>query len=332
MDTPSLALLEYLSSGPLVWEEEFGSPQVELRVQITAYPPVDAETLRRCAWEIGQERPAEAYAPATNHVGLAAVSPNQGFAHWRIDPEWVEQTAQKRGNAWHHCRLVLRLYDVSCIQFNGFNAHRLQDETLPALCGQRFFHLPRTGTSQLAEVGFVLRSGEFIAAARSHCVQFARDGWSPKREQTALFVDERWRIETVNSVWEQEAYLRERRRPKLRHLLRIATFALAEEENGLPATFVRELAVQQRALGHEVHVFVAHAEESAEPRNVDGVIYHSIPVKRDSSPFETAQVFARDVEPRLQEVGSFDLLHHHEWMTGLAAAKLCKPHLLSLTS
>src|SRR5690348_757506 len=104
MDTPSL-VLDYLSSGPLVWEEEIGSPQVELRVQATACPPVDAETLRRCAWEIGEQRPAEAYAPATNHVGLAAVSPNQGFAHWRILPKWVEKIARQRGAAWHQCRL-----------------------------------------------------------------------------------------------------------------------------------------------------------------------------------------------------------------------------------
>ena len=34
---------------------------------------------------------------------------------------------------------------------------------LPHLCGQLFFHLPKPGTWQLAEVGFLLRNGEFMS-------------------------------------------------------------------------------------------------------------------------------------------------------------------------
>src|SRR4051812_30153782 len=79
--------------------------------------PLDAEVLRRCAWDIGERRAAEAHQPAVNHVGLAMVAPYQGFAHWRIRQEWVDGIAQERGGAWHHCRLVLRLYDVSYIIF-----------------------------------------------------------------------------------------------------------------------------------------------------------------------------------------------------------------------
>ena len=52
----------------------------------------------------------------------------------------------------------------------------------------------------------------------------------------------------------------------------------------------------------------------------------------DNSPLETAQAFARAVEPLLAEASSFDLLHHHEWLTGLAAARLRQPRILSLTS
>src|SRR5947209_10240 len=81
------------------------------------HAPPDAEVLRHWAWQIGQDKPAEAFTPDHNHTGLAAVLPTQGFVHWRIRPEWVEETAKRRGGAWHHCRLVLRLYDVSYIHF-----------------------------------------------------------------------------------------------------------------------------------------------------------------------------------------------------------------------
>jgi glycosyltransferase involved in cell wall biosynthesis len=332
MDTPSFGLLEYVSPGVLSWEEEIASPRMELRTPVTAAPPLDAETLRHCAWKIGEQRPADAYAPSENHVGLAAVSPNQGFAHWRIRQEWVDETARKRGGAWNNCRLVLRLYDVTCITFTGFNAHRIQDEPLPGLFGQRFFHLPRPGTSQLAEVGFVLRSGEFIPAVRSHSVQFARDSWSPNRDQTAIYVDEEGHIQQAGNIWEQEHFLRELRRPKLRHPLNIAIFTLSIGDNGQLSPFIRELTQHQSALGHKVHVFVPACGSSQQSNEVDGVHYHPLPVLPNGSPLETAQAFARGVEMHLKDAPSFDLLHHHEWITGLAAARLRRPRVLSLSS
>jgi glycosyltransferase involved in cell wall biosynthesis len=330
MDNSSLSLVECVSPGIYCWEEEVAAPQLDRDLAAMAQPSLDAETLRRLAWEIGERKAADAFVPVENHVGLAAVTPTQGFAHWRIRQDWVDEAARRRGAAWHHCRLVLRLYDVSYIHFTGFNAHRLQDETLPNLCGQRFFHLPRAGTTQLAEVGFVLRSGEFIPAARSSGVQFGRDRWSSQRSHDALFVDDRGRIEPAGNVWEQEQFLREKRRPKLRRSLRIAYFTFGEQGGQLPA-FVHELTRCHQTLGHEVHVFTA--SESDQPLgNIEGVHYHPVPLHANDSPLASAQAFARGVESRLVEAPPFDLLHHHEWRTGLAALRLRVPHILSLTS
>src|SRR5580658_9270581 len=99
---------------------------------------LDPERLRHIAWEIGEQQAGADYTPTVNHVGLAAVAPYHGFAHWHILPAWVDQMAQGKGEAWFNCRLVLRLYDVSYIHFNGLNAHRIQDHSLPGLSGQFF--------------------------------------------------------------------------------------------------------------------------------------------------------------------------------------------------
>src|SRR5262249_16823159 len=171
---------------------------------------------------IGERRAADHFAPPSSHVGLAMVTPYQGFAHWRILPGWVDETARQRGGAWHDCRLVLRLYDVSYIPFNRLHAHQMYAHPLPSLCGQRFFKLPRPGTWQLAEVGFVLRNGEFIPAARSEPVPFAPDAPSPRGGHTALLVNGNGRAEEIGNVWEQERILWERRQPRLRQPLRIA--------------------------------------------------------------------------------------------------------------
>jgi glycosyltransferase involved in cell wall biosynthesis len=297
--------------------------------------PVDMDYLRQCAWEIGERKPIEAYHPPVNHVGLAMVSPYQGFAHWRIRPEWIDETKWHKGDAWNHCRMVLRLYDVSFITFNGLNAHRIDNLPLPGICGQMFFNLPRPGTWQIAEVGFELRNGEFLPAARSKVVAFARDTASGRGDQAALLVEDHGKVEEVGNLWEQERVLHERRQPKLRQPLRIAAFSFEPPgfngEGGV-ARFVSELAAGQCAQGHEVHVFTTASAAVPAYRKVGGVHYHPLEVRSDGGPLEKAHDFVRAAGQRLELCPSFELFHLHEWMTGLAPWVGSKPTVLSLHS
>lgn len=215
--------------------------------------PPTAETLSRWAWTIGESRAGDHFSPADNHAGLGIVNPHRGFAHWRIHPEWVERTAQAKGDRWRNCALVLRLYDVSFIEFNGFNAHSIVDLPVPNICGQMIFQLSRPGTVQLGEVGFRLRDGEFIPAARSNTAEFPRDGAAPWPNNAGLLVDEAGKVEEIGNVWDQERILWERRKPRLRSGLRIAilTFeppALAGASSS--ARFIAELCLGKVRRGH----------------------------------------------------------------------------------
>jgi glycogen(starch) synthase len=279
---------------------------------------VTPEALRRVAWEIGEKRPADWYAPPAAHIGLAAVSPGEGFAHWRILHEWVERTARQRGGAWHNCRLVLRLYDVSYIQFNGFNAHRIHDHGLPALCGEMAFALPRPGTWQLAEVGFLLRSGEFIPAARSQAVPFPRCAPSPHGGHAAILVN--GRVEEVGNLWDQERVLNERRRPRLRRPLRFVSLAFASlpsGHEGSAARFVSELAAGKAAQGHEVHVLVPASAALPADREEGGVRYHALDVGTEDCPLGRARAFGRAAAARLRDLPPPDVTHLHDWMAAL---------------
>jgi glycosyltransferase involved in cell wall biosynthesis len=211
----------------------------------------------------------------------------------------------------------------------------MEDLPIDSLCGQRFFRLPRPGTWQLAEVGFVLRDGEFIPAARSVVVPFSPHAPSPHGGHAALLVDSRRRVEEIGNLWDQEKILRERRKPKLRQPLRIASFALAAKatgQQGALAQFVSELAAGQAARGHEAHVFVPANGHPAGRWQVDGVHYESLAVDLHKGPLEIAQDFAKAAEARLRECGEFDLFHLHEWMTGRGAWIGARPAILSLTS
>lgn len=293
----------------------------------------DVEVLRQCAWKIGEQRATERFTPTDNHVGLAQVTPHQGFVHWRIRNEWIDDVSRRRGHDWHHCRMILRLYDVTCIEFNGLNANQMHDHALPAVCGHMFFKLPRPGTWQLAEVGFLLRNGEFLPAARSRAASFAPDGPATHGSQAALLVNGRGHVEQIGNVWDQERILRERRQPRLRKSLRIAAFAFGAQHLGSEGSvFVSELAAGQAAQGHEVHVFVPATEHFASQRAVAGVHYQPLAVDLQGSPLEVARRFGRAAEERLRAWPRFDAMHLHDWMTALVPGNGLCARVLSLSS
>ena len=296
---------------------------------------LEAEFLQKCAWEIGEQRLVDSYQPTGNHVGLGMVAPYHVFVHWRIRDDWVERTRGSKGDAWNNCRLVLRLYDISYIEFNGFNAHRILDVGLPGLCGHRQVKLPRPGTWELAEVGFLLRSGEFVSAARSTVVPCAPNSPCACGSQEALLVTPTGKVEPVGNLWDQERILRERRRPKLRGPLRIAAFSFASRATGQEgelATFVTELAAGHRAQGHDVHVFLPGSASFRADREVDGVHYHPLEVCLDGAVLDQARAFGAVAEKCLRSQRAFDLMHLHEWMTGFVPRLGACPPILSVGS
>ena len=241
-------------------------------------PPValiDTEALRECAWEIAEMKPADAFVPTANHAALAMVSPSRGFAHWRILDDWIWRTAEQHGDAWRDCRMVLRLYDVSYLEFDGLNANRIQDHELPATRGQMLFDLHHcSGTWQLAEAGFLLRGGEFLPAARSNVVSIAAVCPSSRDDHTAVLVDDNGTVEEVGSIWDQEKILKERRTPKLRTPLRIAVFAFpssSPDPDRFPTKFTCNLATGLAQRGHQLYVFSPACPGFRQRRQTDGV-------------------------------------------------------------
>lgn len=297
--------------------------------------PPDQEALRRTAWEIGEQNLYAGYAPPGNFVGLAMVHPVQGFAYWRLLPGWIEEVRATRAHRWDGSRPILRLYDVSFIEFTGLNAHRVQDEPLPQLDGSLFFQLPNPGTWQIAEIGMLLRDGEFVPAARSASIPFAADAPSRRGGSEALLVTAPRKVDRIGNIWDAEHELRERRRPQLRHPLRVAALAFASRPSGQEgnlAEFVTELALGKRALAHEVHVFVPRSETLPTDREIDGVVYHPLSGIRGRTPLELAESFADRARARLAELPPFDLVHLHEWMTGLGDWVGNRPSVLSISS
>ena len=246
---------------------------------------------------------------------------------------------RRAGDAWHDCRLVLRLYDVSYIQFNGLQRPPHPGPPAARHCAGRCSSTcrgPAPGSS--AEVGFLLRNGEFIPAARSPVVPFAADAPSPRTAATRRCS---WTaagaVEEVGNVWDQERD--PARAPPAAACASRCASRPSPSRSRPPAstarwpTFVAELAAGQCAHGHEVHVFVPRQRALPADRE-DGRRALPPPRRRpDGSPLEQA----RSLRPRRptaasRELPPFDLIHLHEWMTGLGPWLGDRPTVLSLSS
>ena len=82
---------------------------------------------------------------------------------------------------------VLRVYDVSNIIFNGFNAHRFFDIQINDYASSWYVDTDGPGRAWCVDLGLMLPDGRFITILRSNVVQTPLDGPSS-------VTDEEWMI------------------------------------------------------------------------------------------------------------------------------------------
>ena len=126
---------------------------------------------------------------------LMPVDPFQIYAYWDFSPEdWNMVRVRKQP-------MVLRVYDVTMIRFNGKNAHSYFDLPVALESQNWYVNLWSAEKSLCAELGWVLPDGSFQRIVRSNVIQTPRAGVS-------IYEDARW----VEIRWN-------RRRP-IRHIRR----------------------------------------------------------------------------------------------------------------
>lgn len=108
-------------------------------------------------------------------------------SYWEIKPETLEALKNKLQDRFYSAKLVLRVYDVSNIIFNGSNAHKFFDIEIGFNISSWYIDTAAPGRSWIVDIGLRLVTGEFILIARSNVVQTPLDGPS-------WITDEEWMI------------------------------------------------------------------------------------------------------------------------------------------
>ena len=286
------------------------------------------EHIREICWDIGTKFPI----PFTSeYLTFSMIYPKRGYLQWHVKESSVHALQAKCGDAFHGSRLVIRIYDVTDVVFNGFNAHTFFDLDVHGIVGNYYMTVERTERNLLAELGFRFRDNSFHALARSATIFFDRDRPSGKFDTSGLFVGNGFQpIFDVENVFDAPIYERvsrelsdvERAEP-----LSVAVVFLGEAIAGEHSKPLERLIAQlnegSQKFGGRIAMLTA-----AESSQADGNALFASVERAAAAAYKSLEL-AHTTTP-------FHIVHCHDWYSapvGIQAIKtLNLPFVLSLHS
>lgn len=126
--------------------------------------------------------PPEFHIPAgygDNRIVLMTRDPWWIYAYWEIKRQKEEEIRNTvRAKGFDNPKSVLRVYDVTDIDFTGSNAHSFFDIELKGLANNWYIEVGKPNRSWVADIGLLTPPGDFFLLARSNCVRTPRFGMS----------------------------------------------------------------------------------------------------------------------------------------------------------
>lgn len=112
------------------------------------------------------------------------------YAWWELTDGTLDAGRREIGVAGE---LVLRMYDISDLEWDGANHHAHFDIEIGDLAGNWYIELGKPGASFVGEIGLRGPDGRFLALLRSNYVTLPRDSMSPVLDEEWMVVEEDYR-------------------------------------------------------------------------------------------------------------------------------------------
>lgn len=171
-NVPLLALWPSVCCGTLRMEKD--DPQ---QIPERGDDPFASDELRQISEEISAEFPPPRLG---TELVLLEVDPQRAHAYWNIDLEDYQDAKLDSGRL--NPTMVLRMYDVSGVNFDGTNAREVFDTEIQGLQGQWYVDLWQHGRKYVADIGFRRADGSLAFIARSNEVQTPPAGPSSEND------------------------------------------------------------------------------------------------------------------------------------------------------
>ncbi|MDD5408676.1 MAG: DUF4912 domain-containing protein [Candidatus Omnitrophica bacterium] len=118
---------------------------------------------------------------------LQVRDPRWLHTYWELRNQTIEGLKNKLGDDFYRAKKILRVYDVTNIVFNGFNANSFFDIQYNDFANSWYIDTAGPGRSWCVDLGLMLTDGRFITILRSNVVSTPLD--SP-----SWITDEEWMI------------------------------------------------------------------------------------------------------------------------------------------
>jgi hypothetical protein len=127
--------------------------------------------------------------PSPIRVAAMTVNPYLIHVYWQIPEQDLENISHTRHELPANARAVLRFYDVTCILFDGTNAHHTFDVEVDLLAMKRNVPIWSADKSYVVDLGYKGSDGRFNPIARSNVVNVPRAEPSPRLAERYLQVE-----------------------------------------------------------------------------------------------------------------------------------------------
>ncbi len=125
-------------------------------------------------------------------IVLLVKDPSWLYSYWEISRESLDVASNYLDAKIEDSKLIIRMYDVTCIDFNGSNANNSFDIEVGFQARSWYINLWSDSVSYCADLGIRTPSGQFYKLARSNFIQTPRSSIASKN-------DELWMEQTLNA-------------------------------------------------------------------------------------------------------------------------------------
>lgn len=117
------------------------------------------------------------------------------YAYWEITPGKHDEARKKLGPKFNGSKYIIRVYDVTDVDFNGANAWRFFDIDVGGGANNWYVNVGQPNRSWCVEIGYRAADGTFLALARSNVVTTPRDSVSD-------IIDEEWMTTDYDEIYQ----------------------------------------------------------------------------------------------------------------------------------
>ncbi|MCX6111983.1 MAG: DUF4912 domain-containing protein [Proteobacteria bacterium] len=122
-----------------------------------------------------------------DRVVILPIDPKFAFMYWEVKEDTLNHFFQMHG---YDSKLTLRVYDVTNIEFDGYNAHEWWDVEIYNRVGTWYLKHYKSDRSLIVDIGVVSIDKNFHVMARSKSIYFPRDHMVAPGKILWMLVDE----------------------------------------------------------------------------------------------------------------------------------------------